>query len=241
MPVHDWTQVDAGDFHAFHYFWIGALCHELNHGCLPPGFSALPKQRVPGPELDIVALETKTRKHGRKDRKGGTAVIETPPRTRIMEEAQSELYARQADRIVVRHKRGRVVAFIEIVSPGNKGSRHALRSFVDKAVDLLEQGIHLLVIDLLPPSKRDPQGIHRAIWEEFADTHFKLPAGKPLTLAAYASGYLKKAYIEPIAVGDVLKDMPLFLEPDRHILAPLESTYQTAFSELPEDIQESLA
>ena len=165
MPIHDWTRVEAGDFHAFHYFWIAALCHELNHGCLPPGFSALPEQRVPGPELDVVALEMRARRKARKEHKGGTAVIDTAPRTRIVEVAQSELYARKADRIAVRHKRGRIVAFIEVVSPGNKGSRHALRAFVDKAVEMLEQGIHLLVIDVFPPSKRDPHGIHRAIWE----------------------------------------------------------------------------
>jgi hypothetical protein len=140
----------------------------------------------------------------------------------------------------VRHTQGRVVAFVEIVSPGNKGSRHALRAFVEKTTQLLEQGIHLLVIDLIAPSKRDPQGIHRAIWEEIHDTNFKLPADKPLTLAAYASGLVTTAYVEPVAVGDVMPDMPLFLEPDRHVLAPLEPTYQAAWNELPDEIKDLL-
>jgi hypothetical protein len=200
----------------------------------------MPEQRVPGPELDVLALETRTRKKARKERLGGTAVIDTPPRTRIVQVAQPEQYAKKADRIAVRHARGRVVAFIEVVSPGNKGSRHALRSFVEKAVQLLEQGIHLLVIDVLPPSKRDPQGIHGAIWEEIMDSKFKLPPNKPLTLAAYASGLVKTAYVEPIAVGDVLPDMPLFLEPNRHVLVPLDTAYQAAWQELPDDVQDSL-
>jgi hypothetical protein len=33
----------------------------------------------------------------------------------------------------MRHGRGKVVAIIEIVSPGNKESRNAIRSFVEKA------------------------------------------------------------------------------------------------------------
>lgn len=34
-------------------------------------------------------------------------------------------------------------------------------------------------------------------------------------------------------MGDVLRDMPLFLEPGAHVLVPLESTYQAAFAALP--------
>jgi hypothetical protein len=237
MPIHDWTRVEAGTFHAFHFFWIGTLCHRLNHGGLPRGFFALPEQHVPGPEADILALETRP-KTARKRAGGGTAVIETPPRTRIVE--STERYAKKANRIAIRHEEGHVVAFIEIVSPGNKRSRQGLRAFVDKATQLLDQGVHLLIIDLLPPTRRDPQGIHRAIWEEIHETKFKLPANKPLTLVAYSAGLMTRAFIEPIAVGDVLPEMPLFLEPDRHVLTPLEATYQAAFAELPEDIRERL-
>lgn len=238
MPIHDWTRVEAGTFHAIHYLWIAALCNRLNKGCLPRDFFALPEQRVPNPELDVVALEMRARKKSGKRQTGGTMVIDTPPRTRIVESTGPERYAKKADRIAVRHAQGRVVAFIEIVSPGNKGSRHALRSFVDKTTQLLEQGIHLLVVDLFPPSRRDAQGIHRAIWEEMHDTNFKLPAGKPLTLAAYAAGLVITAYVEPMAVGDVMPDMPLFLEPDRHVLTPLEETYQAAWNDLPEQIRD---
>ncbi len=62
--------------------------------------------------------------------------------------------------MVVRHSLGKVVAVIELVSPGNKDTRHALRSFVGKSVDLLYDGINLLIIDPFPPGQRDPQGIH---------------------------------------------------------------------------------
>ena len=47
------------------------------------------------------------------------------------------------------------------------------------------QGIHLLVIDLFPPSKRDPQGIHKAIWDDLVEEDFQLPADERLTIAAY--------------------------------------------------------
>jgi hypothetical protein len=65
------------------------------------------------------------------------------------------------------------------------------------------------------------------------DEPFELPADKPLTLAAYECELTTRAYIEPVAVGEVLPQMPLFLEPDGCVMVPLELTYQTAFDVLP--------
>ena len=107
-----------------------------------------------------------------------------------------------------------MIAVIEIVSPGNKSSRHALRAFVEKMTDLLREGVHLLIIDLFPPGPRDPEGVHKVIWDELQEEPFELPPDKPLTLAAYSAGAVKTAYVEPVAVGDLLPEMPLFLEPE---------------------------
>lgn len=35
MPMHDWTLVPAGIFHAFHHRWISAINDALNGGLLP--------------------------------------------------------------------------------------------------------------------------------------------------------------------------------------------------------------
>jgi hypothetical protein len=42
---------------------------------------------------------------------------------------------RKANRIAIHHALGGVVAMIEVVSPGNKDSKHALALFVAKAVN----------------------------------------------------------------------------------------------------------
>ena len=93
------------------------------------------------------------------------------------------------------------------------------------------QGVHLLVIDLFPPSKRDPQGIHKAIWDEFVEEDFELPADQRLTLAAYDAGPPPAAYVEFVAVGDALPDMPIFLKPEFYVPAPLEETYRITWDE----------
>jgi hypothetical protein len=122
---------------------------------------------------------------------------------------------------------------VEIVSPGNKSNRHSIRAFVEKALTALRAGIHLLIVDLFPPGPRDPQGIHKAIWDELIDNDFTLPEEKPLTVVAYSADEFPKAYIDPVAVGDTLTEMPLFLTPDVYVPTPLEATYCSAWKVFP--------
>lgn len=157
-----------------------------------------------------------------------------------MIQAETAIYARKANRVTIRHPDGDVVAIIEIVSPGNKDSKHAVRSFVRKAVDLLLAGVHLLVVDLFPPSKRNPQGIHKLIWDRIKDEDFTLPPDKPLTLAAYSAGGTITAYVEPIGVGDLMQDMPIFLNVDRYIPCPLEATYRASWEAFPKALKTAL-
>ena len=115
-----------------------------------------------------------------------------------------------------------------------------MRSFVNKALELLDSGIHLLVIDLFPPGPLDPQGMHGAVWSEIEADGFQLPPRQPLTLVAYSAAEVKRAYIEPVAVGEVLPEMPLFLKPDRYVPVPLESSYVAAFQAVPKRWQQEL-
>lgn len=151
-----------------------------------------------------------------------------------------ESYISKANHLAIRHESGEVVAVIELLSPGNKDSRNALRAFVEKALRLLNEGIHLLIVDLFPPTARDPQGIHKVIWDQIQEEPFELPSDKPLILAAYVGGEEGKAYVEPVAVGDTLPDMPLFLEPGRYVPVPLEMTYQTTWDVYPATIKPAL-
>jgi hypothetical protein len=104
---------------------------------------------------------------------------------------------------------------------------------VDKAVQVLRAGIHLVIVDLFPPGPRDPQGIHKVLWDEFVDNDFALPASKPRTLAAYIGGPIPEAFVEPTAVGDTLAELPLFLTPESYVPLPLEATYRSAWEAVP--------
>jgi hypothetical protein len=220
MPVHDWTRVDAGIFHDFHHAWIEEIKRALNGGLLPIHYYALVERHAADVGPDVVT--------------GPPGVLPPPPWIPLTAGTDLSFYPHEQNSVVVRHVSGdRVVAMVEVVSPGNKASRNALRSFVEKAAGLLDRRVHLLILDLHPPGKRDPNGIHGAIWEEVAGAEFEAPAGKPLTLVAYEAGPSVAAYVEPLAVGDPLLGMPLFLEPGRYTHVPLEATYQAAFAAVP--------
>lgn len=244
MPVHDWTRVIAGTFHHFHHEWITSISRSLNTGLLPSEYYAMAEQITGGLGPDVVALGNMDSNSDDDDEVGGESeissrggVLTAMPKTRFTMKAEVEIYAQKQNRVVIRHRSGDdVVAIIEIVSPGNKSSRHALQSFVNKTYELLNAGIHLLIIDVLPPGFRDPQGIHAAIWDDIDENgeQFVLPPGELLTLAAYTGGLERQAFIEPVAVGKPLPDMPLFLRPPRHVMVPLEATYQAAFAGVPE-------
>ncbi len=239
MPIHDWTRVDAGLFHAFHHRWIDALCDALNEGGLPQDYFALPEQSLRGPIPDVLTLRLSSENRPT-DGSNGLNVSVVPPRARVVRRLEQRVYARKANRVTIRHRHGEVVAVIEIVSPGNKAGKAELRAFVQKTADLIERGIHLLVIDLFPPTKRDPQGIHKEIWDELEEEDFELPEDKRLTLAAYEAAPECVAYIEFVAVGDVLPDMPLFLGPGFYVPAPLEVTYQTTWRLFPAPLKHLL-
>ena len=125
------------------------------------------------------------------------------------------------------------MAFIEIVSPGNKDGDRSLEQFVGKIADAMQQGIHVLVLDLFPPTTRDPAGIHKAIWDQFDREDFALPAHQNRVFASYESDGVQDAHIETIGLGDPLPDMPLFIAPGAHVLVPLEETYMNAWEGTP--------
>jgi hypothetical protein len=239
MPIHDWSRIPAGIYHDFHQGWTIEIRNQLNRGVLPEGYYAMADQRVTGPEPDIIALRLRGSEPA-----GGLAVAETPPRIQRAARVETEaaLYARKANRIAIHHRLGRIVAMIEVVSPGNKDTRHAIASFVGKAVDFIRSGIHFLAIDPFPPGPRDPHGIAQAIWDELVGEPLGTQrADRPLTVAAFDSGEELTAYVEALAVGDALPDAPLFLEPGWYVNVPLEQTYMTSWDVTPKPIRDLVA
>jgi hypothetical protein len=239
MPVHDWTLVEAGIFHDFHTVWIAAIRNALNEGLLPEGYYALAEQHFGRPIADVLTLHAGPAPERPPlplpPATGGTAVAEAPPRTRRKHSVELAILARRRS-LAIRHVSGhRLVALVEIVSPANKDRPRHVEDFTRKAVDALDAGVHLLLVDDLPPGPHDAQGMHGAVLQrlEQSDEPYDLPADEPLTLSAYAAGPVLEIYTEHLAVGSAMPEMPLFFHPDRYVNVPLEATYQGAYRGTP--------
>ncbi len=243
MPMHDWTRVSAGTFHAFHNAWITHIQEVLNAGLLPNPYYALGEQRMGefGPDvLTLKAEDAEEPADGSSfatDSEGMVAVALSPPRVRASQEAIEDMafYLQRQRAVVIRHSSGdRVVAIIEIVSRANRHSMQTLNDFADKVIASLQQGIHVVVIDSFPPGRNDPDGIHGLIWERMMAGEYHAVDGLPLTLVSYTANYPIKAWIEPYSVGATLTAMPLFLTNGHYIPLPLEETYCQSWAGVPE-------
>lgn len=244
MPMHDWTRVDAGVFHDFHLAWIAEIRGALNKGLLPGGYYALAEQVTTAGGPDVLALHSSTL-DGDGDESatgdgGGTAVatalLTARPVTQVVARAFLTEYVARQRRIAIRRKSGdRVVALIEIVSSGNKAADYPWQVFIDEAIAALNQGVHLLILDIHPPTPRDPGGVHGAFWGRLAGDDYASPPDADRTLAAYSAGPETAGFIEPVSFGHELRPMPLFLTPDgeRYVNVPLEATYRAAYEGVP--------
>jgi hypothetical protein len=206
---------------------------------LPAGYYCLPEQHAGRAIPDILTLHASPAPSPPPlplpPATGGTLPAEAPPRVRHRHTIEQAALERRRS-LAIRHVSGhRLVALLEIVSPANKDRARHVEDFAAKAVDALNAGVHVLLVDLFPPGAHDPYGMHGAVCQrlEQSDEAYDVPAEAPLTVASFAAGPQVEVFVEYLAVGAALPDMPLFLRPDRYVNAPLESTYQTAYRGMP--------
>jgi hypothetical protein len=255
MAIHDWSLTEAGVFHDFHLVWIARLKSTLNEDLLPRPFYALAEPILGEAEPDAIALSargvprppqepgTEVRGHLRSD--SAESAVALAPSPVVVEEIAADPYSRKARRIVIKdsYQADRVVAVIELVSPGNKTSRARAEQFLRKSLSILDRAIHLVVIDLHPSTQIVPQGFHARISEELGHKNSPAPMDRRLSAVSYQAldtGILR-SYFVPLKVGDSLPEMPVFLEPHEFVRLPLEVTYGEAFRGVPWKFRDLLA
>ncbi len=233
MPIHDWTKAEGWLFHDFHGTWLTHLKEALNDGRMPPGFVAATERHA-----GVYVPDVQTYAEGNLPQPAGNGVAVAEPHAERQEVMKARRAVRPHRRVVVRTP-DRVVAVVEVVSPGNKSRAGKVRAFAQKAADLILGGVHLAVIDLVPPGRFDPGGMHPPIRKRLgtATQGCTPPPGRPLTFAGYRAGGPPKAYLNYAAVGDPVPGIPLFLYGDVYVDLPLEQTYMTGFNRLPASVQ----
>jgi Protein of unknown function (DUF4058) len=237
MPLHHWSRVDAGTFHAFHNGWIVHLQETLNGGLLPEGYYALSEQHSGRYIADVLTLHVgPPGTHPLPPPVGSVALAEAPPRVERKLTVSAAARSRRRT-LTIRHVSGhRVVALLEIVSPANKDRPEHIQDFVSKVLVALDHKVHVTVADLFAPGLHDPAGMNGAIWTALDESGepFELPSDAPLTFAAYAADNPLEIYLRYTTFGRPLPTVPLFLTPGHYVDLPLEQTYEAAFRGMPE-------
>ncbi|HVA49280.1 MAG TPA: DUF4058 family protein [Pirellulales bacterium] len=246
MPMHDWMQVDAGIFHDFHLAWTVELRNALNEGLLPADYYALMEQHAGRRISDLIALHRSSPEmepSAVPPPRGGLALAEAPPQVvRSGELAPSARSLRRT--LAIRHVSGhRLVAVVEIVSPGNKDRLEHVEELAGKIDGFLGAGIHAMVIDVFAPGRYDPHGIDGVVREFYsgADNTDENSPGPPPCVVSYCAALTIGVYRGPLAVGRNLPEMPLFIHPERYVNVPLEESYQAAFRGVPSFWKQALS
>lgn len=146
MPLHDWTRVEAGIFHAFHTTWIAEIQNELNRQ-LPGRYYALAEQHAGSFVADVLTLQSPTLSDGGADPDEssapvspavddavGTTIANQIPNVAVQEKIDVEIRDRHRT-LTIRHvSNHRIIALLEIVSPANKDREQHINELSSKTL-----------------------------------------------------------------------------------------------------------
>ena len=148
---------------SFHVNWAGAIADALNETLLPEGYFAEEHAQL-GPWVEIdVATFTDSESSGRASRWDGDTAASVPGLPRPRRWLSRRRFPMPSKSWYSRTRAGtRLVAAIELVSPGNKDRAGHRQAFAVKCASYLCQGISLIVIDIVT-SRRE--NLHNEIMQ----------------------------------------------------------------------------
>jgi hypothetical protein len=214
---------------SFHTAWAGYIAELLNEQLLPDNYFAEEHSHVGGRvEIDIATLEETSPGSSSKD--GTTATLPTqvwtPPAPSLV---MPGLFPDSFEVLVFYEEGGaRLVAAVELVSPGNKDRQESRRAFATKCANYLYQGIGLVVVDVVTNRQAN---LHDEIIQVMGNRdEYRLSFATNLYGVAYRP--IKRNQEEQIdvwsatlAVGQPLPVLPLSLAADLCLPLDLEATY----------------
>lgn len=227
MPLHDWS--DDRGWDSVHLLWLNQLL-EWVQPRLPAGFraylGAIPALTIDTPAMAIGRPDVGVRKWPVEAEHRAEA--EGPSAAAPDEEAIAT-FVLDEQRAVHIDFHGQLIAAIELISPRNKDRPVARARYLGRYVGYLRQGVHLLLIDVLPR----PAGF------SFADAlalnlgYTQPPTPAPCAVSyrvgePFPEGTLLASWRRPLKVGQPLAVIPLALSITQLVPIDLEQTYQQA-------------
>ena len=213
MPLHHWPNSRV-PWRSFHNHWIARLVEDLNADVLPDGFQERPTELIVGIEPGLLVLHAPDQPETER---------QTSPQAALGEATSTAMLPPPAELPIVgiysAYDTRRFVSVIGIVSPGNKDHPEAVSNFVEKVFSLLQEGVHVMVIDVIRLPRqaiRRPMLRRLGLSEDAADSHqtwvssyCSLPDHEP-------QPHLKvQEWAHAAVVNEPLPALPLFLRTDQ--------------------------
>lgn len=219
----------------FHHSWAASIAQQLNLDGLPKGYFAESEISL-GPELEIdVATIEENDSGGRAEEAMVSATatataVYSPPRPRISVKVDFAHLDTYEVRVYQDLGGGAELrAAIELVSRRNKDRPGARRTFAAKCGGYLQHGIGLVVADVVTSQKANMnEELFEVLEAKGRGADWESPTG--LYAVAYRPVPVRKAprveaWPEPLALGQPLPVMPLWLTPDLCVPVRLEESY----------------
>jgi hypothetical protein len=215
---------------SFHTLWLAVLVEQLN-GLLPPRYFAEAQTHFGSKiEVDVATLEAAERSEEGLENGGGGIAVQTyaPPRATA---AIPAVFPDEFEIQVFRDSGGAtLVGAIELISPGNKDRPDTRRAFAAKCAYYLQRGVGLVIVDIVTERQAN---LHDELMELLRQPgRF---AGTPTLYAvAYRPMHSESAsnqielWTLPMAIGDTLPTLPLWLCGGPVLPIELEGTYKEA-------------
>ncbi len=229
MPLRDhfrppvWKQASREGLHGM---WPATIVQQLS-AKLPPQYTAEPRAYLGSYfEIDVCAYE-----EDEPGASGGvaTATIASPAPTAVLEADLPDQHEYEV--LVYDQDRGRtLVAVVEIVSPANKDRPESRRAFVAKCAALLQQQVCVSVVDLVTTRQFN---LFADLLDLIGQKDLAFGPAPPPIYAVTCRGRRRvdrrpriEIWAYPLAVGERLPTLPIWLQDDLHVLLDLEASYE---------------
>jgi hypothetical protein len=204
-------------WHSFHNAWATYLAEDLNQR-LPQGYFAESNVQF-GIEIDVAAFEEEPFSVGNP----ASDNWQPSPPTQVVP-FESALVEQVEVGIFSTEQSTKLIGAIEIVSPANKDRLSQREVFVTKCQSYLEQGVGLIVVDIVTTRK---QSLHTQLMKQIGSQ--PQASASDLYAAAYRSIVTEspqvEIWFEHLAIGQSLPTLPLWLKEGGCFPVDLAQTY----------------
>jgi hypothetical protein len=237
MPLRDHFRPPLSNrrsWEGVHGAWPTVIVMGLNPR-LPPRYVAEPQVHLGSSiEVDVATYgegEAGASSAGREDNGGVATAIWAPPRPTLAVATDAPNMDEYEVRVYDTESGNRLVAAVEIVSPSNEDRPEHRRAFVAKCAALLQNRVCVAIVDLVTARASNLYG---DLLELFGQTDPAL-AGGPSPLYAVScrwaqaragDGWLLETWLHPLALGQPLPTLPLWLAEDLAVPLELEASYE---------------